>query len=131
MECGRFWSFKMKTIRFAFYFLSTGFIYALGCSAPKPAPAPLSGWRYLLHVGHSHLDRAIVDDYWDYIHRLPLEEEKLIGKYSIDEFEDTTGQHAVKIEIPLRGTYWEHVIIYDQNNKRTKVMKYKGGRYRS
>jgi ligand-binding SRPBCC domain-containing protein len=50
---------------------------------------------------------------------------------SIDEYENSAGQHAVKIETPVNGVYWEHVLIYDQNNKRIKTLKYFGGRYRS
>jgi hypothetical protein len=41
------------------------------------------------------------------------------------------GQHAVKIEIPLNGAYSEHVLFYDKENKRIKVIVYSGGRYAS
>jgi hypothetical protein len=31
----------------------------------------------------------------------------------------------------LHGTWWKHVLFYDGNNNRTKVVKYKFGNYRS
>src|SRR5690349_3508145 len=108
----------MNAVRFTFCISLTALLWAAGCSAPKPPADPLAGWKYLLHVGHSHFDKAVVDDYWDYIHKLPRNEGRLVDEYSIDEFEDRTGQHAVKIEIPLKGTFWEHVLIYGKDNKR-------------
>ena len=42
-----------------------------------------------------------------------------------------TGQHAVNILLLLHGTYWNHVLVYDKNDKRTEVIKYVGGYYRS
>jgi hypothetical protein len=91
----------------------------------------LAGWKVLLNRDSDTISQAIRDDYRGYI------QEELIPKhYFIDEndiwlYEDGTGQHAVRIDIPINGTYWEHVLIYDKNNKRIKVMKYIGGSYRS
>jgi len=101
------------------------------CSTTKHTPDPLAGWKYLLHVGHSHFDKAVVDDYTAYIQSLPPDEARLVERDSINEYEDNTGQHAVKIVIPLNGTWWEHVLIYDKSDKRIKVIKYSNGGYRS
>ncbi|HXB60391.1 MAG TPA: hypothetical protein VNU95_12530 [Candidatus Acidoferrales bacterium] len=119
----------MKIHRFSFCFLCAAFIWVAGCASPNPDP--LAGWQYLLHVGHSHFDKAVVDDYWDYIHKLPHDESKVVDEYHINEYENEAGQHAVKIETPVDGVYWEHVLIYDRNNKRIKTIKYAGGHYRS
>ncbi len=43
--------------------------------------------------------------------------------------EDRKGQHAIQIDIPLNGTYRHHVLIYDKDNKRTKVIVYELGHY--
>ena len=43
--------------------------------------------------------------------------------------EDDTGQLAVKIEIGLKGVWWEHCIIYGKDHKRVKIIKYKDGGY--
>jgi len=85
----------------------------------------------LFHTGQSHFAKAVVDDYQDYIHKLPPAEARVVDYYSISEYEDSTGQHAVKIETPINGVYREHVLIYDRNNKRIKVIKYVSGYYRS
>ena len=57
-------------------------------------------------------------------------EEKKHAYYAHD-FEDGNGQHAIRIEIPLNGTWWEHVLIYNKNNTRIKVIKYANGHYAS
>jgi hypothetical protein len=49
----------------------------------------------------------------------------------INLFEDGSGRRAVKIEIDLHGTWWEHVLLYDGNHKQVNVIKYVGSRYRS
>ena len=46
-------------------------------------------------------------------------------------FEDGTGQRAVQFQIGLKGTWWVYVLIYDQNDKRTRVVKYVRGHYMS
>jgi hypothetical protein len=74
-------------------------------------------------------NKAISDDYHDYISKLSPEERKYVGPLQF--FEDGAGQHAVEIEIALNGTWWFHVLIYDKNNQRVKVIKYSPGGYRS
>jgi len=70
-----------------------------------------------------------MDDYQDYIQKLSFEERRSIGV--IHFLEDGTGQHAVRFEIALNGTDWAHILIYDRENKRIKVIKYASGRYSS
>jgi hypothetical protein len=62
---------------------------------------------------------------------MPPEEKYYVPGGNILFFEDGTGQHAVKISIPLNGTWWAHVLIYDKNNVRIKAVKYADGTYRS
>jgi hypothetical protein len=97
-----------------------------GCATSTPDP--LAGWRF---YRGDHFDKAITDDYKDYIQKLPPKIKYYIDPYSIWLFEDGTGQHAVKIEIPLHGTYREDVLFYDKDDKRIGVKVYSDGRYAS
>jgi len=106
-----------------------GFILALclmilsgcSCSTSKPAPYPLAGWRPYFKA----LDQSIVTDYQNYIQNLSPEEKKYMGP--TEPFEDGTGQHAVQIETDIGGKdAWYHILFYDKDNKRTKVIKYLG-----
>jgi hypothetical protein len=58
-------------------------------------------------------------------------DEKALARSGADLYfcEDGTGQHAVEIVIPLNGTYWTHVLVYDKSNKRVKSMKFRSGKY--
>ena len=116
----------MKAIQLCF--LTAVLALATGCFARMQRPDPLTGWHF---AGLTKLrsNKAITDDHQDYIQNLPPEEKKYVG--SIQFFEDRRGQHAVEIPIDLHGTWWKHVLIYDENNNRAKVIKYKSGRYRS
>ncbi|WP_237712383.1 hypothetical protein [Pedosphaera parvula] len=100
-----------------------------GCAASRPDPNPLQGWNYCFSRNPFRSNKTVLDDYHDYIQKLPPEERKFVG--IINFFEDGTGQHAVQIEIPLNGTWWEHDLIYDKENKRVKVIKHRNGRYQS
>jgi len=111
--------------------LLVAFIFETGCSTPKPTPDPLAGWKVLLSRDSEKLDKAIKDDYRDYIQNLPPEERKFIDDNNIWFYEDMTNQHAVRIEIGLNHVWYEHVLIYDRNNKRIKVIVYANGRYMS
>jgi hypothetical protein len=113
-----------------FLVLMANFVFGFGCNTSKPTPDPLAGWRgALLSYEYDKFDKAITVDYQDYIQKLPSNERNHVGP--IQFFEDGTGQHAVKIEIALNGTDWAHVLIYDKDNKRIKVIKYAIGRYAS
>jgi hypothetical protein len=82
----------------------------------------------------SNPDKAISDisdDYHAYIDKLPPKERKDVG--SVFFFEDGTGRHAVAIEVSINGffegTEWRHILIYDNESKRIKVIKYVKGYY--
>jgi hypothetical protein len=102
-----------------------------GCD-PKPHPDPLAGWKKWGTDTGYHLDKAITNDLQSYISTLPPQERELAA-FPYDQLfcEDGTGQHAVEISIPLDGTWWKHVLIYDKTNKRMKTIKYRSGRYSS
>lgn len=106
--------------------LAAAFILAAGCIAPKPAPDPLVGWK---RVYLAEPDKAIAEDYRDYIQNLPPNERKAVGPVFF--FEDGTGQHAIRFEIGINGTDWAYVLIYNKESKRIKVIKYFSGYYRS
>ena len=97
-----------------------------GCVVSKPTSDPLAGWHF---YSRTKISQAITQDYQDYIQTLPAAQKYFVGRP--DFFENEIGQHAVKIEIDLNGTWREHILIYDANNKRIQVIKYKGGTYRS
>jgi hypothetical protein len=44
--------------------------------------------------------------------------------------EDGSGQHAITIQVAWYGTDWAHVLVYDKDNKRVKVVRYVSGHYR-
>jgi hypothetical protein len=101
------------------------FLCGFGCSSSKPTADPLAGF----HPASKNPDQIIEKDYQDYIQKLSPEERKFANVSGY--FEDGTGQHAVQIEIPLNGTWWFHVLIYDKDNKRIKTIKYSPGKYAS
>jgi hypothetical protein len=103
------------------------FVWSCGCNTSKPVPDPLAGF----HAASKTLDQSIVNDYQNYIQNLSPEEKKYLGPYPVSFFEDGTGQHAVRIKIGINGTSWEHVLIYDKDNKRIKTIKYSTGHYAS
>ena len=90
---------------------------------------PIAGWKILFSRDSDNLNQSIKDDYNAYIKALPSDERNGIGP--IQFFEDGTGQHAVRIEIAQNGTDWAHVLIYDKDNKRVRVVKFVSGHYRS
>jgi hypothetical protein len=117
----------MKITRFAACFLFAVLVCSFGCTAPKPTPDPLTGF----HAAGKALDQSIVNDYQNYIQHLSPKEKQNLGPYPALFLEDGTGQHAVKIVIGMDGNVWEHVLIYDKDDKRVKTFKYVSGGYRS
>jgi len=127
----------MSITQSTFRILLAMFICGFGCSTSKPTPDPLVGWTsrgfddYLpsLQRHHYQLDKAITDDYQDFIKKNNLD---LMG--AITGFlEDGTGQHAVRFEAfpPNQNATWTYVLIYNKENKRIKVMKYGYRRFQS
>ncbi len=106
-------------------------VLAIGC-ATGLGHNPLEGWKGgATAMEGSPYNKAITRDYMEYVQKLPSEEKQYVRDYNIKFFEDGTGRHAVKIAIPLTGIWWEHIIIYDRADHRMKVIKRKGGWYRS
>lgn len=105
------------------------FMWGVGCAAPKSTPDPLAGWNLCISQDPNKLSSAINDDYQYYLQELPVVERTGVGP--VQFFVDGTGQHAVRIEIALNGIDWAHVLIYDKENKRVKVLKFVSGHYRS
>jgi hypothetical protein len=125
---------SLKPNRFIFYIaLAVSTLFG-GCtfllhpinSTFAPHSNPIEGWHFSRLV-NLHNNRAISDDYHDFINKLPPKERKNAGPVFF--FEDGTGQHAVQIEIGLNGTSWRRVLIYDKNDKRVKAVKYVSGYY--
>ena len=83
---------------------------------------PVEGWQ---NVNHDP-SPAVANDYHAFLDHLKRDFDGQSGY-----LEDGKGQHAVTIEIARDGTYWTYVLIYDQNDKRIKVMKYISGHYMS
>jgi hypothetical protein len=119
----------MKTARFKCVVFVALVASVIGCLGPVHHPDPLAGWKPCWSQDPGKLGKAIVEDYQGYIRKLPLEERRAIGVTHL--FEDGTGQHAIRFEIALNGTDWAHILIYNKEDKRIKVIKYASGRYRS
>ena len=117
---------RIKTFAPAFVMLMAMFILGYGCNTSKLSPDPLVGF----HAASKNPEQVIVDDYQNYIKSLSPEEKTYMGPTQF--FEDGTGQHAVRIEVDLGGKdAWYHVLFYDKDNKRTKVIIYFKGKYMS
>lgn len=86
---------------------------------------PVAGWQ----TESGEPDQAIQKDYQEYLTK-PLVDKH--GFVSVaDWLKDGHGQHAIVIEEGRYDTYWHHVLIYDKNDKRIKVITYVGGHYQS
>ena len=108
------------------FLILTTLVCGVGCTYHW-APDPLAGWKRADYLGRPN--DVIVKDYQEYIQTLSEEERRSANP--IFYFEDGTGQHAVQIQIGIKGTSWVHVLIYDKDNKRIKVTKYIAGHYYS
>ena len=120
-------------IKYSNYFGITLAIFALiisGCSCSTSRPDPLAGfhWSSLANLDNN---QTITDDYKSYIQKLSPVEKQNLGPYPDSFFEDATGQHAVLITIGINNQVWRHILFYDKNNKRIKVIKYVSGDYYS
>jgi hypothetical protein len=111
-----------------FLVLMAIFVFGFGCKTSKPTPDPLAGFH---RADEADMDKnkAITDDYKTYIHTLSSDEQKNAGPILF--YEDGTGQYAVKLQIGINGTEWMHILVYDNDNKRIKTIKYSIGHYAS
>src|SRR6266545_417120 len=122
-----------NTLRSSTALLILAIFFNTGCSTPKPAPNPLEGWKDLgtAYEKSCPFGQAIIDDYQSYIRALTPEERSSADNFHISFYEHGGDQRAVVVTINLNGTRWLHVLIYDQESKRIRTIKYAGGRYRS
>jgi len=115
-----------------FFVLVAALFWVAGCASLVPCnPDPLAGWKVLTTGEARQLNQSIKDDSQKYIHTLPSDDQNGLTESSLWYYEDGTGQHAVRFETGKHGTSWAHVLIYDKDNKRTKVIKYMSGHYAS
>ena len=119
-------SWKNFQHRFAFCFLLAALGGLAGCTVPRPDP--LAGYHFC-SLKNLQSNEAINDDYKNYIQNLHLGKRSFIG--ALDYFENESGQHAVDIKVGVDDMWWEHVIIYNKENRRIKVIKYPNGHYES
>jgi hypothetical protein len=96
-----------------------------GCHTKTPDPLADFHWSSLNNLDSN---KTITDDYKDYIQTLSPEERR---SPSLHFFEGGTGQHAVEIVIGVNERWWRHILIYDEDNKRIKTIKYATGYYAS
>ena len=123
----------MKTIiKYAICFgliliLCAAAIWGWWYSTSKPTPDPLARWHFSLQ----NPDQVIEKDYHDYIQNLPPNQKGYVDTTHF--FEDGTGQHAIRIEVfeGNKNASWQHVLIYDKDDKRIKVIRYYYGKYQS
>ena len=113
-------------------------IFGFRCGTSKPTTDPLADFHFS-SLNNLDSNKTITADYQDYIKKLSLKSPDFVG--SVDYSEDATGRHAVHIEIGIHrkwwdltqesGRWWEHILIYDKDNNRLKVIKYRNGGYGS
>ncbi len=142
----------MNIPRLALCFLASFMVVlSVGCDHQTESTVdPINGWKYVDKIEFEcrEMDaviaelpayKAITDDVQRYVNQLPVhkggssdgsdDRRETLWISFITLYEDGTGQHAVKIEIPVDGTYQNYVIIYDRNNTRIKAMKFASGHY--
>ena len=115
----------VNNLALIFLALMTMFICGCGCNPP---PDPLVGWQ---KAYGEEPNQTIENDFHDYIQNLPAKDNNHVGP--IFYYKDGTGQHAINMEIFVKGenASWHYVIIYDKENKRVKAIKYGYGSYQS
>lgn len=117
--------------------LAIAALLSVGCSTAQ-APGfierhPSEGWRVALHpqeFSSVHVNADIVADYKSYIASLPPPRSQAESRMRL--LEDGTGRLAIEFSIPVAGfwsaIWWDHVLVYDTNNKRIETLKYRRGR---
>jgi hypothetical protein len=100
-------------------------IWLAGCALYRQPQDPLAEW----HIYLGGIPPQITGDYQEYINKLPTRERQFVNGETF--YKDDAGRFAVKIEIPVYGTWKDHILIYDNANKRVKVIRYNAGHYMS
>lgn len=124
---------KMNAIRITLVLAFGVLLITDGCTLlGKPDPDPLEGWKRTGSAlrGNPYA-KAIFDDYIMYVQSLSAKERKYVDAYNTWFYENGTGQHAIKIALAYDSTFWDHILIYDSNNRRIRTIKRFGGHYRS
>ena len=116
----------MNITRFALLLCLAATLGWTGCEAFANHTNPVAGWKSLEWTSPN---KTITADSQAFIKTLPAREAKFVTETDITFSEDGTGQHAATIAIPLNGTWWNYVLIYDKSNARTKVVKFISGHY--
>lgn len=116
----------MTLTRFLFGILLAASLCWTGCEMFASHTNPIAGWHSASLVDLQN-NKAICDDYQAYIKSIPSRKFQFIEGVSFSE--DGTGQHAVTIQEGRSDTYWNHVLVYDKDNKRIKVIVYVDGHY--
>jgi len=124
----------------AFLVLTAALFWVAGCAEPNP----VKGWKSWnaqlnppnLQNYHNypntwyyppdqiyHIDKAVIDDYQDFIEKLKQKNPTLYVS-EIYFYEGGTGQHAVKLIIETGPReYVDYFLMYDKSNVRTKVIE--------
>jgi hypothetical protein len=103
----------------------TAITYLLSsCEFFKNHTNPVAGWQEDFKGEPS---QVVQKDAQDYISKLPGMEKNWVGPQSW--LTDGKAQHALVITVAVNGTDWGHVLIYDKNDRRVKVVKYVMGHY--
>jgi hypothetical protein len=119
----------INNLALIFLMLATMFVLGFGCNTSKPAPDPLAGFHFS-SLNNLNSNKAITDDYQNYIQNLPPQGKKVTGPVLF--FEDGTGQHGISVEVFIGGTTsWTYIFIYDKEDKRTQAIKYRYNKYQS
>ena len=93
-----------------------------------PTPNPLTGFDFC-SLNDLDTNKLIKADYQDYIKTIKLGKYDFIG--DVEYSKNKLGEHAVSILVGDDGTWWNHILVYDKNDKRIKTVKYTSGGYRS
>jgi hypothetical protein len=110
-------------------------VMLLGATGCMTTINPLEGWTFRPFDDfappaarhHYYLDKAIVDDYQNFMTERKLQTIGAITGF----YEDGTGQHAIEFEGYKGHTSWHYILFYDKENKRSRTIKYNRTRYRS
>jgi hypothetical protein len=117
----------------AFFLLLALLVLAGGCATT--GRDTLEGWKDL---GSAYVlkgcpfGQTIKDDYQSFNQRLSPYERRSVDDIWIEFYEGTDRRRAVKITTLGKGIigeiWWNHILIYDSDNKRIKMIRYKSGR---
>ena len=124
---------QIKNVKTLFWptlaLLLVAFICAVGCAGIVGRSDPLAGWHFCSNADTQKIDQFIKADYQSFFQSLG--EHNIIGPYFL--LEDGKGHHAIEVEVtPIgKNASWHYALIYDENSRRIKTIKYNYTRYMS